>query len=539
MRLKRDIPVLLCSVLLAAAAVSLVFTVQAFTDQLMEQSLIRVFVDQDQPARRAAAQIAELDGVIKVEAVEADQAAAEFAAVLGYPWPGDDLLPGYADVIVDPVQAAEVVDGLGQISGIDYVAYHPERLEQLAGLGELLRRVQSLLILVAVLAAAYLIWRTAGLWQRGRRKQAAQAALAVALLIGIAAPLAVHAQTATELRQVYREVQSALEKLQKEYSELEQEADSLQAEITAQEKDHAGRQSMLQQAESEMKQLTAEISKIQSQLEQIRQDEQGQAQQYGQALARLQEAAGTAARGRVEQEAGAGLFLDYLVYTSGRALAAASAGWKESRTRETQLTQELAGLEQKREQAEQQIAELKLEVNKITRELSKEKQRLIEVRQKLSSLKRMIYTQESKVWQGKRELRNKIGFTDFIWPLAVKGVVSSDYGLRLHPIIKEERFHTGVDLASAAGTAIKAAADGVVVLSQELSGYGQTVIIDHGGGVSTLYGHASELLVEAGEKVRAGETIALVGSTGLSTGPHLHFEVRQDQQHVDPWIWLG
>ncbi|HKM17296.1 MAG TPA: M23 family metallopeptidase, partial [Limnochordia bacterium] len=86
---------------------------------------------------------------------------------------------------------------------------------------------------------------------------------------------------------------------------------------------------------------------------------------------------------------------------------------------------------------------------------------------------------------------------------------------------------------------IKAAAAGTVVLSEDNNGYGLTVVIDHGGGVSTLYAHASKLLVNAGDRVQAGETIALAGSTGLSTGPHLHFEVRQDQQHVDPWIWLS
>lgn len=120
----------------------------------------------------------------------------------------------------------------------------------------------------------------------------------------------------------------------------------------------------------------------------------------------------------------------------------------------------------------------------------------------------------------------------FIRP--TNGVVTSEYGERIHPITGQRGFHTGIDLASPSGTPIKASKSGVVVYSGWQGGYGRVVIIDHGGGYRTLYAHCSKLLVSEGQKVARGETVSLVGSTGNSTGPHLHFEVRINNKHTNP-----
>ncbi len=122
--------------------------------------------------------------------------------------------------------------------------------------------------------------------------------------------------------------------------------------------------------------------------------------------------------------------------------------------------------------------------------------------------------------------------------LPSNGEISSRFGWRTHPILGTRRFHAGLDFAADYGSPIRAAERGVVIFSGWYGGYGNAVIIDHGNGITTLYGHASELYVNEGQTVQRGEAIAAVGSTGLSTGPHLHFEVRKSGEPVDPIAYL-
>jgi murein DD-endopeptidase MepM/ murein hydrolase activator NlpD len=124
----------------------------------------------------------------------------------------------------------------------------------------------------------------------------------------------------------------------------------------------------------------------------------------------------------------------------------------------------------------------------------------------------------------------------FIFP--ANAHISSGFGNRIHPILGYSRFHGGVDFAAPQGSTIRAADSGQVIFSGWYGGYGQAVIIDHGGGITTLYAHASRLFVQEGQMVQQGQSIAAVGSTGLSTGPHLHFEVRQNGNPVNPMGYL-
>jgi murein DD-endopeptidase MepM/ murein hydrolase activator NlpD len=118
--------------------------------------------------------------------------------------------------------------------------------------------------------------------------------------------------------------------------------------------------------------------------------------------------------------------------------------------------------------------------------------------------------------------------------LPVNGRLTSSFGERFHPILGYVRFHKGVDLAASAGTPIVAAADGRVVSAGWQGGYGRQVSIVHAGGIETTYGHMSQIAAFAGEIVHRGQVIGYVGSTGLSTGPHLHFEVTRNGQPVNP-----
>ncbi len=120
------------------------------------------------------------------------------------------------------------------------------------------------------------------------------------------------------------------------------------------------------------------------------------------------------------------------------------------------------------------------------------------------------------------------------WPLAGHYEISSPFGWRTHPITRKKSLHTGIDLPASTGTPIQAVGAGVVILSSWYGGYGNAIVVDHGGGISTLYGHQSQLSANEGQQVTAGQTIGYVGSTGVSTGPHLHFEVRVNGNPTDP-----
>ncbi|HVT61770.1 MAG TPA: M23 family metallopeptidase [Thermoanaerobaculia bacterium] len=120
----------------------------------------------------------------------------------------------------------------------------------------------------------------------------------------------------------------------------------------------------------------------------------------------------------------------------------------------------------------------------------------------------------------------------------VRGILTSGFGIRSDPMTHGPGIHQGIDIAAAAGQPVQAAADGVVMLAAATGGYGQAIFISHGFGLSTRYGHLSEIGVHSGQRVRRGEVIGRVGNSGRSTGSHLHYEVRQDGAPVNPLAYI-
>ena len=122
------------------------------------------------------------------------------------------------------------------------------------------------------------------------------------------------------------------------------------------------------------------------------------------------------------------------------------------------------------------------------------------------------------------------------WPCPSSYNVTSYYGMRKHPILRKYKMHTGIDIGASKGSSIVAANKGTVIMAtyDKSGGYGNMVVLDHGAGITTLYAHASKLCVKVGDEVKAGAVIAKVGSTGLSTGNHLHFEVRVNGETKNP-----
>jgi murein DD-endopeptidase MepM/ murein hydrolase activator NlpD len=131
---------------------------------------------------------------------------------------------------------------------------------------------------------------------------------------------------------------------------------------------------------------------------------------------------------------------------------------------------------------------------------------------------------------------NTLLHTPSVWP--IKGAITSHYGNRADPFNGEAEMHLGLDISALYNAQIHAPADGVVIYSERKAAYGNLLIVDHGNGLTTRYGHLSRSLVTVGQKVKRGEVVALVGTTGRSTAPHLHYEVRKNDRPVNPRTYL-
>jgi len=201
---------------------------------------------------------------------------------------------------------------------------------------------------------------------------------------------------------------------------------------------------------------------------------------------------------------------------------------RELERRESELRQ----LQEQVAMQRQQIEENKAKQERILRSVQSERimyeRYLREWEEESEAIERMLRALQLRAGVSTTPWRGS-----FVRP--VVGTVTSGFGYRVHPIFKIVRFHTGVDISASYGTPIRAAAGGTVVFSGWRRAYGLTVIIDHGNGIATLYAHCSSLYVSEGQNVESGQVIAAVGSTGLSTGPHLHFEVRRYGTPINPF----
>ncbi len=178
-----------------------------------------------------------------------------------------------------------------------------------------------------------------------------------------------------------------------------------------------------------------------------------------------------------------------------------------ARSKKDKALVQLAGQEQKLQ------AEIK-EMQEISKKLEQEIKRL---------------TEQSKI---------KYAGGAFAWPVPGNYLISSDYNPRNNPISGKYEFHAGIDIPAPYGTKVVAAADGIVISSGWINGYGNTVMVNHGSGLVSLYAHNSSLSVSVGQTVKKGQTVAGIGSTGYSTGNHCHFEVRKNGAHINPWNYI-
>lgn len=209
------------------------------------------------------------------------------------------------------------------------------------------------------------------------------------------------------------------------------------------------------------------------------------------------------------------------------------------------LDEAKAGVEEEQRNLEALIEQKNRDILEYESDISNKKQAIKEYEEEIKAQEEEISTLEAQIAEEKKKILANSGVVltydggTFKFPLASYTRVSDDYGMRIHPILGIQQLHNGVDFAAPKGTAIYAAYDGVVVAATYSGTMGNYVMIDHGDGLYTIYMHASQLYVEKDDIVVRGETIAAVGSTGRSTGNHLHFSVRLNGAYTSPWNYIS
>lgn len=207
------------------------------------------------------------------------------------------------------------------------------------------------------------------------------------------------------------------------------------------------------------------------------------------------------------------------------------------------LEEAKADVEQEEAALEALIAEKEVQITAYESDINNREQLVKEYEAEIAAQNAEIKALEDAVAAEKAALASKTQRTYdggiFAWPAPSYTRVSDDYGNRIHPILGKPQFHNGVDLAAPGGSPILAAYDGTVVAADYSSSMGNYVMIDHGDNLYTIYMHASALHVSKGAEVSKGQKIAAVGSTGRSTGNHLHFSVRLNGSYVSPWNYIS
>ena len=218
---------------------------------------------------------------------------------------------------------------------------------------------------------------------------------------------------------------------------------------------------------------------------------------------------------------------------------------EELEAEESILSEAKAKVDAEQQNLEGLISTKENEINKYEGDISNKQQAIKEYEADIAAQTATIQALEAAVAEEKRKLEAENGTSItydggmFKWPAPSYTRISDDYGTRIHPILGIEQFHNGVDMAAPGGSPILAAYDGEVVAADYNSSMGNYIMINHGDGLYTIYMHASALYVSQGSTVARGDKIAAVGSTGRSTGNHLHFSVRSNGSYVSPWNYLS
>ena len=377
--------------------------------------------------------------------------------------------------------------------------------------------------------------------RKGRGKTAVKAAVLVMALVCVCAPLLsplASGSSAYQKQQEYDDLRSNIIATERELKEGKQQAQELQAEIKNYE-------SQIYETEIEINALTEDLNATKARVTQV--------------LAELEELqtritdqnAALMSRLRTMYKQGdAGLISILLGSSSMTELLTNVEMMKRITESDTDLIAALEKQHGEVTEKKDELVALKTELETKQAELDEKKAGLDKSRAAVASVKKKIENNNAaleaqldamneeadalkadilKLQSGGEYSGGAMG-----WPSRSSNRITDVFGMRLHPIYGIWKMHTGIDIGAWRDTDILAAADGTVIRTAYSSGYGNYVMIDHGGKVVTLYAHSSKILVKVGDQVKRGDRIALVGTTGCSTGYHIHFEVRVNGEYKDP-----
>ena len=341
-----------------------------------------------------------------------------------------------------------------------------------------------------------------------------------------------------ELQNQLSEANGELEEVQSNLSENLQQIEKLDEKISTAEQ-------QLEEQESKITELKESISEIETELNTVTEKYEKQRKLFEQRLVATYEAGETQYLDILLKSRSLSDFLSsYYIITELAELDNDLI----SELEEKKNTIDLA--KQKLENEKEELATMIENQTRVTRTLQNTKKLRESFIEKLSDEERELQNKIDEINAQYEEVNKQIlalaqqGIdTTYIggelaWPVPGYTRITSKYAMRVHPITGQYKLHTGVDIGAPEGANFVAANDGIVTKAEYNVAYGKMVIIDHGGGISTLYAHGSEILVEVGQTVKRGETILKVGSTGYSTGPHAHFEVRINGITTDPFPYI-
>lgn len=329
-----------------------------------------------------------------------------------------------------------------------------------------------------------------------------------------------------------------IEIIQSDVSELAQEITSLNEEITSQEIEV----NLLRKQNSE---LETTIKETQAELDEATEKYNTQKKNLEERLVASYKAGETSYLDVLLQSSSLTEFIsnyyliEQMVESDNSMLENMSGKKRELEEARLELKKQQKQLSETSEESEKKavaLENLKLIKNSYISQLSEEEAKYVnQITEMQDSIKKVeaeiLEASRSNYWYG------YVG-GEMAWPVPGYTRITSPYGMRTHPITGVYKLHTGVDISAPMGASFIAANDGIVVKSEMNSAYGNMIMINHGGGISTLYAHGSQRLVEVGQSVKRGDEVLKVGSTGYSTGPHAHFEVRVNGQYTDPMPYI-